>query len=137
MSRQDIPASVRMAVRSRASERCEYCGVPEIGAFFAPEPDHIIARQHRGETRLENLALACLQCNRCKGPNVASVDPITNEIVRLFNPRTDRWHDHFVMENGQIIPLTSIGRATAALRDFNQPDRQETRRVLLGLRKAP
>jgi hypothetical protein len=32
--------------------------------------DHIIARQHGGATELENLALACIHCNRFKGPNM-------------------------------------------------------------------
>ena len=46
-------------VRKRAGNRCEYCRVPaEISAFAFPL-DHIIARQHGGETTYENLALSC------------------------------------------------------------------------------
>jgi hypothetical protein len=104
--------------------------MPEAGAFFAHEPDHVIATQHGGQSNLENLALACFQCNRHKGPNVASVDTETKRIVRLFNPRTDVWGDHFRAESGRIIPVTEIGRATAALLDFNDADREETRRNL-------
>ena len=131
MSQPHVPASLRAAVRKRAGERCEYCLMPELGTFFLHEPDHIIATQHRGESNLENLALACFQCNRHKGPNVASVDPKTKRVVRLFNPRTDKWRDHFRSENGRIIPMTDIARATAALLDFDDPDREETRRNLL------
>lgn len=130
MSLPRIPASVRTAVRERAGGRCEYCLVPEVGAFFVHEPDHVIATQHGGESNLENLALACVQCNRLKGPNVASVDPETKRIVRLFNPRTDAWKDHFRAQSGRIIPMTEIARATAALLSFNDPDREEARRNL-------
>jgi 5-methylcytosine-specific restriction endonuclease McrA len=125
-----IPASLRTAVHERAAGRCEYCRVPEAGAFFAHQPDHIIATQHRGQTELANLALACVQCNRFKGPNIASVDPETNRIVPLFNPRTDSWSEHFRTESGRVVPLTPVARATAALLNFDDPDRQEARRKL-------
>src|SRR3974390_1379235 len=77
MSQPRIPAALRIAVRERAHGRCEYCRMPETGFFFSHELDHSIATQHRGRTELENLALACFQCNRLKGPNIASVDPET------------------------------------------------------------
>jgi 5-methylcytosine-specific restriction endonuclease McrA len=47
--------------------------------FGAIQIDHIIARQHGSRTELDNLALACVHCNRFKGPNVAGLDPDTNE----------------------------------------------------------
>jgi len=130
MSQPRIPAPIRAAVRERAGDRCEYCQMPEVGAFFVHEPDHVIAAQHGGESTLENLALACVQCNRLKGPNIASVDPETKHIVRLFNPRTDVWGDHFRAQSGRIIPTTEIARATAALLSFDEPDREEARRNL-------
>ncbi len=130
MSQARIPLALKAAVRERAGGRCEYCRMPEAGAFFAHEPDHVIATQHRGPTELANLALACFQCNRLKGPNLASVDPETQRILPLFNPRTDAWSLHFRTEGGRIIPLTPIGRATAALLEFDDPDRKETRQKL-------
>jgi len=137
MSQPRIPASLRVAVRERAGGRCEYCRIPEDGAFFAHEPDHVIATQHRGPTELTNLALACIQCNRFKGPNIASVDPETNRIVPLFNPRTDSWSEHFRAESGRIIPLTPVARATAALLNFDDRDREETRRKLTQAGRYP
>jgi len=130
MSQPQIPAALRAAVRHRAGGRCEYCRMPEAGAFFAHEADHVIATQHRGQTELANLALACLQCNRFKGPNLASVDPETNRIVSLFNPRTDSWSERFRAQDGRIIPLTPVARATAALLHFDDPDREEARHKL-------
>ncbi|MBI4575586.1 MAG: HNH endonuclease, partial [Planctomycetes bacterium] len=114
-----------------------YCRMPDLGGFFAHEPDHIIAAQHRGQTDLENLALACLQCNRFKGPNIASVDPETNRIVPLFNPRTDSWIEHFRTERGRVLPLTPVARATAALLNFNDPDREEARQKLWQVGRYP
>lgn len=137
MSRAIIPPALRNAVRERAHNRCEYCRMPELGTFFAHEPDHIIAAQHRGKPDFENLALACIQCNRLKGPNIASVDPITKQIVPLFNPRTDRWSDHFRAEGGQIKALTPVARATASLLNFDDRDREEARQDLFRAGRYP
>jgi len=47
------------------------------------QPDHIIARQHGGQTTADNLAFACIHCNRHKGPNIASIDPIYGDLKKL------------------------------------------------------
>ena len=130
MRREPIPAWLRAAVRQRAAGCCEYCRIPETGTCFAHEPDHIIAEQHGGETTFENLALACVQCNRLKGPNIASIDPETKRVVSLFNPRIDQWPDHFLLEAGRIIPLTPSGRATARLLNFADREREQARQNL-------
>lgn len=70
---------------------------PRLGLPFTFSVDHIVARQHGGPTVLENLALACLHCNRHKGPNIAGTDPSTGEIVRLFHPR---WIGGMTTSNG-------------------------------------
>jgi hypothetical protein len=76
-----ISNALRDLVRNRAGNRCEYCLLPE--AFLVPhEPDHVIASQHGGPTSSENLALACFDCNRRKGPNISSVDPWTLTLAR-------------------------------------------------------
>ena len=130
MSLPRIAPHVRAAVRERAAGRCEYLLDARGGHLFPHQPDHVIAIQHGGQTELANLALACIQCNRLKGPNIASVDPETKRIVPLFNPRTDQWAAHFRTEGGRIIPLTPVGRATAVLLRFNAADREEARRKL-------
>jgi hypothetical protein len=62
---------------------------------------------------------------------VASVDIETGRIERLFNPRTDGWAEHFCVEDGQIVPLTPIGRVTEYLLQFNQPQSVQERRWLI------
>ena len=64
----DIPAHLERLVRLRAGDRCEYCQLPELPAPFPLTIDHVIARQHGGESTAQNLALACGHCNHRKGP---------------------------------------------------------------------
>ena len=125
-------------VRRRAQNRCEYCLIPQA-VFRRPfHIEHIVAKQHGGPTELDNLALACWQCNLKKGTNLTSIDPETGELTRLFHPRTDKWSDHFVfrlVESGadrvQIIGSTPIGRATVRLFDMNEELRQVLRYEIL------
>jgi hypothetical protein len=114
-------------VRERAGERCEYCLIAESQAFGPHEPDHLIALNHGGETSSANLALACFECNRFKGTNIASLDPLTGELVELFNPRKQMWSEHFHLDGWQIIPLTAIGRATERLLRMNAANRLQLR----------
>jgi len=114
-----ISAALRREVRERARERCEYCLLAESQVFDPHEPDHLIALQHGSETSSANLALACFDCNRLKGTNIASLDPLTGELVALFNPRTEKWTEHFQLNGVRIIPLTATGRATERLLQMN------------------
>ena len=115
MRRARISAALRREVRERAKERCEYCLLTESQAFGPHEPDHLIALKHGGVTSSANLVLACLDCNRFKGSDIASLDPLTGELVALFNPRTQNWSEHFQLNGAQIIPLSATGRATERL----------------------
>lgn len=137
MSRTRISASLRREVRERARERCEYCSLAESQAFFPHEPDHLIALKHGGRTLSENLALACFDCNRFKGANIASIDGVTDELVPLFNPRTQRWSEHFRLEGGRIIPLTATGPVTERILRLNLPKRLEVRQRLAAIGKYP
>lgn len=125
-----IPVRLRRLVSERAGYRCEYCLLSESEAFFPQEPDHVIAVKHAGETAPDNLALACLECNRYKGTDIAAIDPLTRDIVRLFDPRRDRWPSHFHYQLGAISGRTPQGRATAKLLRFNSSERVERRRQL-------
>jgi hypothetical protein len=100
---EDVPAAPRSLARDRANGRCEYCLLHEDDAWVPHEPDHIIARKHRGRTEEPNLAWTCFSCNRHKGTDVASVDEDTGRIVRLFHPRRDRWTKHFRLR-GALLP---------------------------------
>jgi hypothetical protein len=90
-----IDSITRAFVIRRAGNLCEYCRLPQLGYEAAFNIDHVIATQHQRDNSSENLALSCPKCNRKKGPNISSIDPVTKAVVRLFNPRTDLWTDHF------------------------------------------
>lgn len=137
MNETRILASLRREVRARAKQRCEYCLIAESRSLFPHEPDHLIALKHGGLSTAANLALACYNCNRFKGTDIASIDPVTGKLVRLFNPRTERWSSHFRLIGGQIIPLTPTGRVTEQLLRFNLPSRVETREVLAAIGLYP
>ena len=119
MSKTYIATSLRRLVEERASDRCEYCLIPAEITFFPHEVDHIIAEKHEGETIAENLALTCWRCNRHKGADLGSFDPQTGDFCFLFNPRTQRWEEHFKQENFEIIGLTPEGRTTVRLLQLN------------------
>jgi hypothetical protein len=127
----DVPTRLRQLVVERAASRCEYCRLPQAFALHQHEPDHIIPRQHGGETHENNLALACLRCNRYKGPNVGSFDPLTSVLVPFFNPRTQAWTSHFAWEGARIRPLTPQGRVTEQLFRFNDAERVTERQRLM------
>jgi hypothetical protein len=60
------------------------------------------------------------------------LDPSTGALTRLFNPRTDRWSDHFsISGDGSIIEtLTAIGAVTAHVLQLNHDERQIERAAL-------
>ena len=74
-----------------------------------------------------------LRLQSVKGSDIASIDLVTGQMVGLFNPRTQRWSEHFrLQEDGRIVPLTAVGRVTETLLRLNLPDRLEVRANLNG-----
>ncbi len=126
-----IPASLRRLVAERAAYRCEYCGQPSAVALHPHEPDHIVPSQHGGTPDESNFALACFPCNRYKGPNAGSFDPITEELVPFFNPRTQRWDDHFAWNGARVEPRTAEARVTVRIFRLNDPERVAERERLM------
>ncbi|MBU4270861.1 MAG: HNH endonuclease [Planctomycetes bacterium] len=132
-----IGEELRRLVSARAEGLCEYCLIHSDDTFFGCEVDHVISRKHGGPTQDDNLALACLFCNRQKGTDIASVLPGSDQLVPLFNPRRDRWADHFRLEGPIIRPLTPVGEATANILRFNTGDRILERRMLIAAGRYP
>lgn len=125
-----IPNALRKIVAERAGHCCEYCKLREEDAFFAFEIDHIVSLKHGGETIPENLALSCFACNNYKGSDIGTVLLPERKFVRLFDPRIDIWEKHFTVQDGEIIALSEIARATAKVLKFNATDRIIERRAL-------
>jgi hypothetical protein len=132
-----VPAAIRRQVYARAQGKCEYCLLPQATVAHPHESDHIVPVQHGGETTAENLALACMRCNRHKGPNVGSYDPAGGQLVAFFNPRTQMWREHFGLDGGQIVPLTAAGRVTVKILQLNDPRRVAEREALIKIGLYP
>ncbi|HEX8523243.1 MAG TPA: HNH endonuclease signature motif containing protein [Tepidisphaeraceae bacterium] len=117
-----VPAALRKLVAARADAVCEYCLIHEDDTFFGCHIEHIISEKHGGPTEPSNLAFACAFCNRRKGTDVGSLTD-SGTFVRLFNPRTDHWGEHFALNDSRIDALTPIGGVTVPLLALNHPDR--------------
>lgn len=115
-------------VRERAGHRCEYCQLEQSDSPFAAlHIEHIIPRIHGGTDDLDNLALACIDCNLHKGPNLTGVDPQTKKITQLFHPRKDKWDDHFKRRGVYVMGKTAIGRTTIRVLHMNSEEQLSLR----------
>jgi HNH endonuclease len=132
-----IPAQLRRAVLHRADWLCEYCLIHEDDTFLGCQVDHIIAEKHGGITDFTNLALACTNCNRAKGSDIATL--VDEDLVRLFNPRLDSWSEHFELayDGMTIMPRSLIGRATTRILALNTSDRLFEREALRDASRYP
>lgn len=117
----DLSASARAAVVKRAGQRCEYCGLAQQGQEATFHIDHVLPRAAGGPTAEDNLALACVSCSLHKGAKLTAIDPQSHREVRLFNPRTQIWTEHFRWEGAVVIGLTSVGEATVSALKMNRP----------------
>jgi 5-methylcytosine-specific restriction endonuclease McrA len=126
-------AELRRHVCQRAGNRCEYCRLAERHSPVARlQIEHILPRKHGGTDDDANLALACIDCNLHKGSNLTGIDPQTDQLAELFNPRTQKWSDHFAWNGMEIVGLTPVGRATVRVLEMNAEDRIQLRLALGG-----
>jgi len=137
MTTAKISVELRQLVSDRAQGRCEYCLLHQDFSIYTHEVDHIIAQKHDGQTTADNLALSCLSCNRHKGTDLSTFDPATGELTLLFNPRSQIWEEHFVLNNSRIEGTTAVGRATAKLLMFNTSNRILERQLLISQKCYP
>jgi len=127
-----MDSRTREFVRNRAGDLCEYCRLPQSAApYLRFHIEHIVALQHANDNSRSNLALACPDCNRHKGPNIATIFPESDQLIRLFDPRNDNWFQHFYVQQGRIEGLSVVGKATARLLQMNSEDRVVIRLELI------
>jgi hypothetical protein len=108
-----------------------YCLTQEAVVGTPMQVDHIVPESLGGPTEEDNLWLACGLCNAHKGDRVVAVDAETGEVVRLYNPRTQRWTEHFAWsaEGDRIVGHTPTGRATAGALQLNRASLLVARRA--------
>lgn len=112
--------TLKRLVHERANGCCEYCQTSQENSGQTMQIDHI---DPDGANVLDNLCLACWNCNNHKHSAVQAIDPQTGEVVELFNPRTQVWTEHFewIDSSTRIHGLTSVGRATVTRLKMNRP----------------
>jgi hypothetical protein len=126
-------ARTRRFVAERAEFYCEYCLTP---AGLAPSPfsaEHILPRSRGGTNADDNLAFSCQGCNGHKYARTNAADPVTGRIAPLFNPRRQKWSQHFIWTaDGTRVEGTSpAGRATISALQLNRPGLLNLRRIMV------
>jgi len=121
MSKRYLPADLREQLLAADDRRCVYCLTTEANTGQPMTIDHIIPEAQGGLTTFGNLCFACRRCNEFKGSTTTAPDPLTDEFVPLFHPRTQTWSDHFAWDASgmHVIGLTAIGRATVLALNMN------------------
>ena len=132
MPKIHVPLPMQRAVIERAKGYCEYCQLPVAFSPASFNFEHIIPLIKKGLTILLNLAFSCGGCNAHKKDKIEALDPLTRQLMPLFNPRTDIWADHFQWSDDdlQIIGTTPTGRATVQLLKVNREGNINLRRLL-------
>jgi hypothetical protein len=125
-----IAPSLRQVVIERAQGRCEYC-LTWQAIVVEMEVDHVVPESVGGPTEAANLCLTCVGCNGFKLAFQKGRDPETGEQAPLFNPRLDRWEEHFRWdeEGTHVLGLTLVGRVTVARLRMNRLRMVEARRL--------
>lgn len=132
-----IPPAIRRFVFERAAGICEYCLIHHDDAYHSHHVDHVVSRKHGGLTKVENLALACFRCNVSKGSDIGSLLEPPRRFVPLFDPRRQRWSDHFFLHEIIIEPISDTGAVTVNLLDLNSVIRCSARQTLASFGRYP
>lgn len=126
-----ISAASKRFVRERAGNRCEYCRLhQDHSPLAALQVEHVVPKKHGGGDEVENLALACIDCNLHKGTNLTGLDPDTGRVTVLFNPRAQIWEEHFCLVGIQLVGKSAIGRTTIVVFEMNSDDQLDFRSAL-------
>lgn len=137
MTRPYINKELRRLVIERTHCLWKYCLIPDAYRSLSHQVDHIVGVKHGGSSVADNLCYSCIFCNLQKGSDLGSINWQTEELVRFFNPRRDKWSDHFCLDGGVIQPLTNIGEVTARIFEFNNEQRIAERQALIEIGTYP
>lgn len=137
MPKPALSIVIRRLVRDRANGYCEYCRSHEECGTGPFNVEHIVPGSQGGSDDDANLAYSCNGCNGHKFTKTAALDFVTEQVVLLFNPRTQIWNEHFRWDETatKILGQTPTGRATVDALKMNRNQLLNLRRamVLLGI----
>ena len=108
----------------QAGYRCGYCRSCQQIMGIRLILDHLIPRARGGTDDETNLWPCCLPCNGFKQARIEARDPQTDDLVPFYNPRQQRWADHFHWEDAgrRISGTTATGRATVSALQLNRAE---------------
>ena len=131
MSRSRIPKHLRDGITTQFKSRCAYCQTQQKISGISLTVDHIVPESLGGVTTLQNLCLACWDCNLAKGNRIALFDDTTKEQVRLFHPQRQSWSEHFTWSTDAslILGKTATGRVTVIALQMNRVSLVISRRL--------
>ena len=134
-----IPDKLKVEVKGRAAECCEYCMAQERYSHDYFSVEHIVPIIEKGSSTEDNLANSCQACNNHKYVFTEAIDPVTGIIAKLFHPRKQEWKDHFSWDESfsKIIGLTPTGRATVERLQLNRTGLVNLRQILVFSKKHP
>jgi hypothetical protein len=126
-----ISASTFDAIARDADYQCGYCRAPQIVLPYRLEVEHLLPSSLGGGDESDNLWLSCHKCNKLRSNRLEALDPLTQKLVSIYNPRQQTWNDHFAWGDGglQIVGRTATGRATVAVLGLNDSFHQAARSV--------
>jgi 5-methylcytosine-specific restriction endonuclease McrA len=90
-----ISDAIYESVAADAHSECGYCRAPQRALPYRLEIEHLLPVSLGGSSERENLWLSCHKCNKLRSNRIMGIDPLTQEEVKLFNPRQEVWTDHF------------------------------------------
>ena len=130
-----IPADLVARLVKQVGPRCGYC---RTSAKITGQPltvEHLLPLSRGGDSEESNLWLSCRRCNEYKGAQIEARDPETGTISPLFDPRRQRWQEHFAWsgDGAHILGRTPCGRATVAALNLNNDDILAARRLWAGV----
>jgi len=125
-----VSSDIREIVAGRANYVCEYCLLPKKTLISDSKSNTSLVVSTAVLLRLIIWRWRVVFCNRYKGSDIASLIPARNELIRFYNPRSDRWREHFRLNGVVIVELTEIGEATIRILQMNHDDQILDRQVL-------
>jgi hypothetical protein len=139
MARGARKSDPRETVESRAGRRCEYCRAPQPATGIRYHLDHVFPESLGGTDEVDNLALACPTCNYYKSDHLLGIDEEGFTGRPLFNPRRDRWHEHFEFDSStlRLKGKTDTGKGTVNRLRMNNSMQLEARLLWVELELYP
>ena len=139
MARKEKKPDPRETVESRAGRRCEYCWAPQPATGVRYHLEHVFPESLGGADDVDNLALACPTWNYYKSNHLLGLDESGVAGRPLFNPRKDRWHEHFEFDSAtfRLNGKTAQGKGTINRLRMNHDIQIEARRLWVELGLYP